>query len=92
MPLVFCRKTTVISEMKEIFIFLSTATAAILSSGTSHVNVELDSKATVNVIGIDHPFVCVNFDWWPNEKCDYGNCSWVDNGKYNEVTENLSKS
>ena len=28
----------------------------------------------------EHPYVCANFDWWPNEKCDYGNCSWVGNG------------
>ena len=28
----------------------------------------------------DHPYVCANFDWWPDEKCDYGNCSWVGNG------------
>ena len=32
------------------------------------------------LIGKDHPYVCVNFDWWPDTKCDYGNCSWVDTG------------
>ena len=21
-------------------------------------------------------FVCVNMDWWPPEKCDYGKCAW----------------
>ena len=26
---------------------------------------------------IDSKFACVTLDWWPNEKCDYGNCSWV---------------
>jgi len=31
----------------------------------------------LNEIGIDHPFVCVNLDWWPDSKCDYGNCSWT---------------
>ena len=30
----------------------------------------------LNEIGIEHPFVCVNLDWWPDSKCDYGNCSW----------------
>ena len=21
-------------------------------------------------------FACGNFDWWPHNKCDYGNCPW----------------
>jgi heparanase 1 len=24
--------------------------------------------------------VCVNFDWWPSSKCDYGRCPWADAG------------
>ena len=24
--------------------------------------------------------MCANFDWWPDDKCDYGNCSWTGNG------------
>ena len=27
---------------------------------------------------INSKFVCYTLDWWPNEKCDWGNCSWVD--------------
>ena len=44
------------------------------------VNINLDTNAILNKIGLEHPFVCANFDWWPDEKCDYGNCSWVGNG------------
>ena len=21
--------------------------------------------------------MCVTLDWWPDQKCDFGNCSWV---------------
>ncbi|KAL0451831.1 UNVERIFIED_CONTAM: Heparanase-like protein 3 [Sesamum latifolium] len=24
----------------------------------------------------DENFICATLDWWPPEKCDYGNCSW----------------
>ena len=36
------------------------------------IDVELDTGHKLNEIGMKHPFVCANFDWWPNEKCDYG--------------------
>lgn len=34
----------------------------------------------MNEIGLEHPYVCVNLDWWPDSKCDYGNCSWTGAG------------
>ncbi|GAB5371683.1 hypothetical protein AAMO2058_001600800 [Amorphochlora amoebiformis] len=27
---------------------------------------------------IENGFVCVNLDWWPDSKCDYGTCPWTD--------------
>ena len=36
------------------------------------IDVKLDTGHRLNEIGMKHPFVCANFDWWPNEKCDYG--------------------
>ena len=39
---------------------------------TAAIDVELDTGHRLNEIGMKHPFVCANFDWWPNEKCDYG--------------------
>ena len=30
-----------------------------------------------NVVGeTDDIFTCFNLDWWPIDKCDYGNCPW----------------
>jgi hypothetical protein len=27
-----------------------------------------------------HSYTCQTLDFWPSEKCDYGNCSWVEMG------------
>ena len=64
---------------EKLFIVLASTIVAVYTKGHD-VTVQLDTKTTLNVIGLEHPFVCVNFDWWPDLKCDYGNCSWVDNG------------
>jgi heparanase 1 len=40
------------------------------TSPTGRTGEELDND------GIN-PYVCSNFDWWPSNKCDYGNCSWA---------------
>ena len=34
------------------------------------LGVELDNR-------IDSNYVCVTLDWWPDAKCDFGNCSWT---------------
>ncbi|XP_042756766.1 heparanase-like protein 3 [Lactuca sativa] len=39
-------------------------------------------EGSVNINGmtsigfIDEDFICATLDWWPQEKCDYGSCSW----------------
>ena len=55
------------------------------------IDVEIDTGHKLNEIGMKHPFVCANFDWWPNEKCDYGQvlqfCRF--NSVYNFVDSNF---
>ncbi|KAL0403851.1 UNVERIFIED_CONTAM: Heparanase-like protein 3, partial [Sesamum radiatum] len=49
---------------------------------TSGVNADKTVDGTVLVDGkrpiawTDENFICATLDWWPPEKCDYGNCSW----------------
>ncbi|KAL0340470.1 UNVERIFIED_CONTAM: Heparanase-like protein 3 [Sesamum radiatum] len=49
---------------------------------TSGVNADKTVDGTVFVDGkrpiawTDENFICATLDWWPPEKCDYGNCSW----------------
>ena len=33
---------------------------------------------------IDSNYVCVTLDWWPDAKCDFGNCSWT-GGSVNQL-------
>ena len=65
------------------FLFLSLVHGKLVTEKPSDVNsisVTFNTTEKLNVVGIDHPYVCANFDWWPDSKCDYGNCSWVGNG------------
>ena len=50
------------------------------SADVNSILVKFNTTEKLNVVGMDHPYVCANFDWWPDTKCDYGNCSWVGNG------------
>jgi heparanase 1 len=38
--------------------------------GASHVTVGGVISHT------DDQYICVNLDWWPHNKCDYGTCAW----------------
>ncbi|KAJ8452292.1 hypothetical protein Cgig2_006097 [Carnegiea gigantea] len=31
---------------------------------------------THNIANIDENFVCATLDWWPPDKCDFGQCQW----------------
>merc|ERR1712106_565467 len=41
-------------------------------------------SASQNAVGHlplrEHSYVCATFDFWPETKCDYGNCSWAEAG------------
>ena len=32
------------------------------------IKIEFDVEKPLNQIGIKHPYVCANFDWWPDSK------------------------
>lgn len=34
------------------------------------IEIDLDHETILNTIGLDHPYVCANFDWWPDTKVD----------------------
>ena len=42
------------------------------------VRVVIDGSAPVMNMGDE--FLCVTFDWWPENKCDYGVCGWENSG------------
>ena len=53
-----------------------TAVFAVLS--ISGVDVDVDVSTAVSVT--EEQFVCVNMDWWPSNKCNWGVCPWGDAG------------
>ena len=81
-------KTVTVNQKTEIemilFLFLSFVSGKLVtekpSSDVNSISVKFNTTEKLNVVGMDHPYVCANFDWWPDSKCDYGNCSWVGNG------------
>lgn len=32
------------------------------------ISIDINEKIVLNTIGLDHPYVCANFDWWPDVK------------------------
>ena len=50
------------------------------------VDLKIDTKAPVS--RIDDLWACVTLDWWPENKCDYGNCPWGQNSVLNIDTKN----
>ena len=66
------------------FLFLSFVSCKLIieqpATDVKSVSVKFNTTEKLNYVGIDHPYVCSNFDWYPDTKCDYGNCSWIGNG------------
>ena len=66
------------------FLFLNFVSAKFVTekppSDVKSISVKFNTTEKLNTVGIDYPYVCSNFDWYPGTKCDYGNCSWVGNG------------
>ncbi|KAK8659111.1 hypothetical protein V6N13_029323 [Hibiscus sabdariffa] len=57
----------------------------IFAQDISHGSIVVDG--TMTVAQTDDNFVCATIDWWPHDKCDYGQCPW----HYTSVTNlNLS--
>ena len=66
------------------FLFLSFGIGKLVhenpTSDVKSISVNFNTTEKLNTVGINYPYVCSNFDWYPDTKCDYGNCSWVGNG------------
>ena len=66
------------------FLFLSFVSGKLVNenptSDVKSISVNFNTTEKLNTVGINYPYVCSNFDWYPDTKCDYGNCSWVGNG------------
>ncbi|KAK8993962.1 hypothetical protein V6N11_008173 [Hibiscus sabdariffa] len=67
-------------------LFLSVALIPVIfAQDISHGSIVVDG--TMTVAQTDDNFVCATIDWWPHDKCDYGQCPW----HYTSVTNlNLS--
>ena len=50
---------------------LALSTIAVAAIGV-HINTATSIATT------DKTWACVTLDWWPADKCDYGNCPWFD--------------
>lgn len=39
-------------------------------------DVKVTISGVTDVARTDDNFVCATLDWWPVDKCDYGQCPW----------------
>ncbi|XP_051115611.1 heparanase-like protein 2 [Andrographis paniculata] len=58
---------------------------AILAHKSEKTSLVVDTNATV--AETDANYICATLDWWPPEKCNYGNCPW---GLSSVINLNLS--
>ncbi|KAL4184371.1 hypothetical protein AMTRI_Chr10g225300 [Amborella trichopoda] len=45
-------------------------------------------KSVNTIAHTDDNFVCATLDWWPSDKCNYGECPWIEAGILNLDLEN----
>ncbi|XP_015894941.4 heparanase-like protein 2 isoform X1 [Ziziphus jujuba] len=51
-------------------------------------NIEITIRGETSIAETDDNFICATLDWWPNEKCDYNDCSWIESGILNMDLKN----
>ncbi|CAD5183687.1 unnamed protein product [Musa acuminata subsp. malaccensis] len=57
-----------------LLLFSSLPSSIVAKDDPGHVNVSV--QADYVVARTDGNFICATVDWWPPEKCDFGDCSW----------------
>ncbi|XP_022151072.1 heparanase-like protein 2, partial [Momordica charantia] len=53
------------------------------SSSISGEFVKVSVKGVTTIAETDDNFICATLDWWPANKCDYGQCPWGNAGILN---------
>ncbi|KAI9124912.1 hypothetical protein K1719_004239 [Acacia pycnantha] len=46
-------------------------------------DLDLNVKVVTSIANTDDNFICATLDWWPSDKCDYGQCPWARAGMFN---------
>ena len=54
--------------------------------------VKVSVKGVTTIAETDNDFICATLDWWPSDKCDYGQCPWGKAGLLNLVYFSSSSS
>lgn len=47
--------------------------------------VDVKIEAVTSIAKTDDHLICATLDWWPTDKCDYGQCPWGKSGLNNLV-------
>ncbi|RZS01046.1 hypothetical protein BHM03_00030842 [Ensete ventricosum] len=73
-----------------LLLFSSLPSSIVAKDDPGHVKVSV--LADYVVARTDGNFICATVDWWPPEKCDFGDCSWGHTSIKNLVRISVSRS
>ncbi|CAN0923543.1 Heparanase-like protein 1 [Linum grandiflorum] len=58
-----------------LLLFLAASSSLSLSFAATE-SVTVSVKSVTTIAETDRDFICATIDWWPKNKCDYGQCPW----------------
>ncbi|OWM89493.1 hypothetical protein CDL15_Pgr024241 [Punica granatum] len=64
------------------FLLLLSLWTSVSCSGEAE-EVKVRVRGVTSIATTDDNFVCATLDWWPANKCDYGQCPWGQAGLFN---------
>ncbi|KAL8161463.1 hypothetical protein V2J09_012952 [Rumex salicifolius] len=60
-----------------VLVFLFSCFSIFCSANNNNaVNVKVTVRGAVVIASTDDNFICATLDWWPEDKCDFGQCPW----------------
>lgn len=70
---------------RKMWIFLPFLVCSWLGLAQDIEDASVRVRGTSIIAETDDNFICATLDWWPPDKCNYGNCPWGEASVFNLV-------